>query len=191
MLKRGNYIIFIMAMADLLSLIRIPIAILFAYALVKSNLLISLLLFLLGSFSDFLDGYLSRKIGKSKYGYLLDPIADRLFIGISFLSLYFVPLKNDISLFLALIIVGQDLLLSPVGFYASMLTIKKRKSLKSLITGKIATFSQYFFVIFVLLINIISLEIFLPPLEILVACLSIASGLHHLYVWLHILLHRV
>lgn len=179
-----------MALPDLISLLRVPIAILFAYTLFKANLVIPLLFFLLGSFSDLLDGLLSRRIGKSRYGYLLDPIADRLFIGISLLSLYFAPLERDVSFFLVSLIVGQDLLLSPIGFYASLLAIRKGEKTKPLITGKVATLTQYFFVIFVLLVNIIGLKFSLLPFEVLVICFSIASGLHHLYIWLHILLHR-
>ncbi|MFN3813781.1 MAG: CDP-alcohol phosphatidyltransferase family protein [Aquificaceae bacterium] len=127
-----------MSFSDFLSLTRIPVAVFFAYGLMKGEILISLFLFLLGSFSDLLDGLLSRRFKKSKYGYILDPVADRTFIGISLISLYYVPLENDINLFLLLMVVGQDLLLSPIGLYLSLSSIKKEKVIRSSPVGKIA-----------------------------------------------------
>ncbi len=179
-----------MSFSDFLSLTRIPVALLFSYTLMRGEILISLILFLFGSFSDFLDGLLSRKVKKSKYGYLLDPTADRIFIGISFISLYYVPLENDISLFLLLMVVGQDLLLSPIGLYLSLSAIKKGKAIKSSPVGKVATFVQYIFVIYLLTMNVMRYKAYLFPFEITVVVFSIASGLHHLYIWLHILMRK-
>ncbi|MFN3598726.1 MAG: CDP-alcohol phosphatidyltransferase family protein [Aquificaceae bacterium] len=172
---------------DLLSLSRILIAPLFAYTLFRGHLFVSLFLFLFGAFSDLLDGFLARRIGRGKYGYILDPIGDRILIGISLLSLHCVPLDKDISLLLVLFVVGQDLLLFPIGFYVSLLAIRRGNTLKASPLGKLTTLAQYSFVLYILGINLLGIDTYVRPFELFVILTSIASGVHHLYIWLRIL----
>ncbi|MEK9553856.1 MAG: CDP-alcohol phosphatidyltransferase family protein, partial [Alphaproteobacteria bacterium] len=48
----------------------------------------ALALFILASISDFLDGWMARRLGiVSKFGAMLDPIADKVLIGVCLLAL--------------------------------------------------------------------------------------------------------
>ena len=67
---------------NVITLSRIFFAILIYLILyLESNYFVALLLFLIASFSDFLDGYVARKTNsESVLGEILDPIADKLLI---------------------------------------------------------------------------------------------------------------
>jgi CDP-diacylglycerol--glycerol-3-phosphate 3-phosphatidyltransferase len=55
---------------------------------------LALVLFLLAGFTDFLDGYLARKVyGPTSFGKLMDPLADKVMVSAVFIS--FVEIKLD------------------------------------------------------------------------------------------------
>lgn len=177
--------------ADIISLLRIPIAFILTFTLLKGYFSLSLVIFIFGAISDFLDGYLSKLYGKSKYGVFIDPVSDRVFIGLSLIGLYFSPLDRNISIFIPLLIIGQDILLSPLGFYISLLSLKRNIKVKISYLGKVTTLLQYMFVILVLSVNIFRVDLSFTPFEVLVILSSIASGVHHLYIWLYTLRRTV
>ncbi|MDT4913731.1 MAG: hypothetical protein QOC66_2859 [Pseudonocardiales bacterium] len=68
----------------------------------------ALLVLALSGFTDWLDGVLARALNQmSAFGALLDPLADRLYI---LASLFGLVLRHIIPLWLAIVIVGRDLL---------------------------------------------------------------------------------
>ncbi|MGN6393262.1 MAG: CDP-alcohol phosphatidyltransferase family protein [Gemmatimonadales bacterium] len=66
--------------ADVLSAVRIPLAIAFPFA---SNG-VRLVLLALAAASDLLDGQIARRFGSSSLGAVLDPVADKLFMASAF-----------------------------------------------------------------------------------------------------------
>jgi cardiolipin synthase (CMP-forming) len=69
----------------------------------------ALLVLALSGFTDWLDGVLARKLNQqSEFGALLDPLADRLYIVATLVGLV---LRHIIPLWLAIVIVGRDLIL--------------------------------------------------------------------------------
>jgi phosphatidylglycerophosphate synthase len=66
--------------ADLLSAVRIPLAI--AFPLVSNDVRLALLGAAAGS--DLLDGPIARRFGASRLGVVLDPVADKLFMASAF-----------------------------------------------------------------------------------------------------------
>lgn len=168
-----------------ISLLRIPLAVLFFVLVWQEQLGWALAVFLVTALSDFIDGYIARKWGmESLSGKIIDPAADRIFIISSFLVVYFGPIEDTMSLWLLIVVVLQDILLGLLGIIT--LISKKLTILKVSIPGKIATLSQEIFIPLVLLKNIMGYGFSLLPFEIVVATTSLISGGHHFWMWIRI-----
>jgi CDP-diacylglycerol---glycerol-3-phosphate 3-phosphatidyltransferase len=63
--------------ADLLTLLRLPLAVLF---LIVQDGLVRLAILAVATGTDLLDGALARRLGSSRFGAFLDPVADKLFM---------------------------------------------------------------------------------------------------------------
>jgi CDP-diacylglycerol--glycerol-3-phosphate 3-phosphatidyltransferase len=71
-----------------LTLSRIALVPVLAISLAKGNMNFALAVFLLGMTTDVLDGHIARTRGPvTDFGKLMDPIADKLFVGTAFVSL--------------------------------------------------------------------------------------------------------
>ncbi len=70
-----------MTAADLLTLARIPLAV--AFVLMASPL-VRLLILAIAATTDLLDGALARRLGSSRFGAFIDPVADKLFMAAAF-----------------------------------------------------------------------------------------------------------
>ena len=142
---------------NMLSLIRIPLAILcgyFAFTLKPVPLSISLTLFLLASFTDYLDGYLARRWKiVSTFGKIIDPIADKiLIIGVFLVFTY----NGLIPIILTALIVFREVILTIIR----LLLLPKKVVLAARFSGKVKTFTQ-----FVVLVLIYLMLIFFHPLS--------------------------
>jgi len=83
-------------------LLLIPIG----YFLWHDNLILVAILVVISFFTDFLDGMLARKLDQiSEVGKVLDPLADKLSIGVCLIILYF---KAIVPGWLVIIVVGRD-----------------------------------------------------------------------------------
>lgn len=71
------------ASADVLTALRVPLAVMFAVARTPAW---QLGIVAVAAASDFLDGRLARRYGGSQLGAILDPIADKLFMAAAFLT---------------------------------------------------------------------------------------------------------
>lgn len=70
-------------------------------------------LFLLAAVSDYMDGYLARHLNQlSRFGRVLDPIADKLLIGSILLMLAFTARLGDYGIIPAVIILCREILVS-------------------------------------------------------------------------------
>ncbi len=95
----------------------------------------ALLVLALSGFTDWLDGVLARALNQqSDFGALLDPLADRLYI---LATLFGLVLRDVIPLWLALVIVGRDVILS-----GSLLVLRRHGYAPPAVhyLGKAATF---------------------------------------------------
>lgn len=80
---------------NIITTTRIGLSILFPFIFLNGNLYLATNLFIINALSDALDGFLARKWhAESKYGKIVDPIADKLFSGISLIiaSFFITPL---------------------------------------------------------------------------------------------------
>lgn len=87
-----------------------------------SKILVVFLLFL-GALSDFLDGYIARKMKlESDFGQLIDPIADKIFCNTILWGLFAYEGRDKIVLFVAIVLSLRDILLL---FGGAFVLIKK------------------------------------------------------------------
>lgn len=102
--------------------------------------LIILIVFLIGSLTDFIDGNLARKRNEvTDLGKFLDPLADKMLINgmMIFLSINFYSLSNDLKFpfFLVVLMIIRDLVIDSLRFMAA----KKGKVIAANIYGKMKT----------------------------------------------------
>ena len=80
---------------------------------VKTGYMPALTLFVLASISDFIDGWMARRLGVvSKLGAMLDPIADKVLIGTCLVSLAHVTEDGWCFMLPAIIIMTREFLIS-------------------------------------------------------------------------------
>ncbi len=102
---------------------------------------IFILLILLGILSDFLDGFLARRLGAtSRLGAILDPVADKVFVNILFLLLY---LEKLIPFYFLFVVILRDILI----VLGALLLFKRKKGFTPypLFVGKLCTLFLMFF----------------------------------------------
>ena len=123
--------------------------------------LTALILFVVASFTDFLDGMLARMLGQeSKLGELLDPIADKIIVATALILLVMDGTINDYEVIAAIIILTREILISglreflakgqiklPVSNLAKLKTVLQMISIALLLSGetgnKIINFEEY------------------------------------------------
>jgi CDP-diacylglycerol--glycerol-3-phosphate 3-phosphatidyltransferase len=123
------------SIANILSIIRIILVIPVVYFLnrdLPNDYLIVVGLILCAVLTDYFDGYFARKFNQiSITGKILDPVADKIFVGA---VVIFLVLKRDFPLWYTFLIISKDIIICIFG----SLIIKKRKLvLQSNIFGKI------------------------------------------------------
>jgi phosphatidylglycerophosphate synthase len=69
------------AWPDLVTIVRLPLAVVF---LVADEAVVRASALAVAALSDLLDGHLARRFGGSRYGVALDPVADKLFMAAGF-----------------------------------------------------------------------------------------------------------
>jgi cardiolipin synthase len=104
----------------------------------------ALVWFAIASATDVLDGFLARSLhASSRLGALLDPVADKVLLSGSFLTL---GLKYVIPFWLMGIVLGRDLLI--LGFAIVALARKTRRDFPPSVWGKASTAAQIAYVLF-------------------------------------------
>ena len=104
----------------------------------QSKNLIATVLFVVFAWTDWLDGFLARKLNQtSAFGAFLDPVADKILVCASLLIL--VHLRR-VDVFVALIIVGREIAISALREW--MAQIGAGKSVAVHMIGKVKTVVQ-------------------------------------------------
>ena len=123
--------------------------------------LTALILFIVASFTDFLDGMLARMLGEeSKLGELLDPIADKIIVATALILLVMDGTIKHYEVIAAIIILTREILISglreflaegrvklPVSSLSKLKTVLQMVSIALLLAGetgnKIINFQNY------------------------------------------------
>jgi cardiolipin synthase (CMP-forming) len=134
------------ALPNLLSAARIALAPYLFYLLWNRRYGLALILCFVAGITDGLDGLLARKLGaSSKLGAYLDPIADKVLLSGSFLTL---ALDGAAPAWLAILVFGRDILILLFAAFALLFT--KVRSLPPSFWGKASTTSQIVYIVVLL-----------------------------------------
>ncbi len=138
--------------SNLISLIRlllaIPLWFLFDGFFSPRIRIIIIIVCVVAAITDALDGYLARKNNNiTEFGKIIDPLADKVIIGVVIIRLFLIGKINALYL---LLILSRDLLIFAGGIFIAQ---KLKKILPSNILGKI-TVTNIGVVIFLIIINL-------------------------------------
>lgn len=102
---------------NLLSFLRLLLVPVFLLLIVQAEDALALLVLVVSSVTDFLDGLIARRLNQvTRLGQLLDPAADRLFI---FTALIGLAVRDVIPWWLVIVIAGRDVMLAVIGIVLS------------------------------------------------------------------------
>ena len=122
-------------------LIMVPVLVFFFYLPGQFGDWLTCGIFVLASFTDFVDGFLARLLKQqTKLGELLDPIADKILVVTALVLLVMNNLIQDLSVIAAIIIICREILVSGLREYLAK--FKLRMPVSQL--AKIKTFLQMF-----------------------------------------------
>lgn len=103
----------IITIPNLLSLFRLAMVPVFLVLVIAGEDVFALVILVVSSATDFLDGVLARRLNQiTRLGQLLDPAADRLFI---FATLIGLAVRDIVPWWLVTLIVGRDVMLVVLG----------------------------------------------------------------------------
>ena len=168
----------------LVRILTIPVFLEFlAYHLYREALLV----FILGGMTDFLDGFVARKMKQqTALGAYLDPVADKLLVITSFIMLGAI---EGIPMWLAVVVVVRDILIL-IGYAIIYVLVEERLQVKPSLIGKWSTTLQLL-TLGVALALLYDPKLFsVPVLRLFVwvtAVATVVSGCQYLYrglVWL-------
>jgi len=181
-----------------LTILRIILAPIFIYVILSDidfSYFIGLVIFVIASITDALDGKLARKYSvESKFGLFMDPFADKILVLGAFLTFLFIPILNDIVyLWMVVLILLRDV-------FVTLLRLFMKKKNLLMITSKIAklkTTSQLTSIILLLLAlsmdSKISIKLFDEYLFIfmtIVTFFTVYTGIDYYYKNLKLMLNK-
>ncbi|MBI5180625.1 MAG: CDP-alcohol phosphatidyltransferase family protein, partial [Nitrospirae bacterium] len=141
-------------------------------------------IFLLAGISDGLDGFIARSSKqKTKLGTFLDPMADKLLLTASFVTLTALHL---IPVWVSIIVISRDIIII-IGALMLILFQDDLKVSPSL-TGKATTLFQILYIVLLLLFIVTGKSIDnIKPIMWIMIVITIASGAQYIYLWFKLL----
>ncbi|MES9901837.1 MAG: CDP-alcohol phosphatidyltransferase family protein [Sedimenticola sp.] len=166
---------------NLISVLRIFLSIPVIWMLLEQRFEIALVLFAVAGISDGLDGYLAKRNGwVSRLGGLLDPLADKVLLVSSYLSLAVI---GAIPVWLVMLVILRDLVIV-TGALVYNFRVKQLDVAPSLLS-KFNTLAQIVLVLAVVLdLGVVDLPVWITGgLIWLVSVTTLASGVNYVWVW--------
>ncbi|MBZ0091798.1 MAG: CDP-alcohol phosphatidyltransferase family protein [Sulfuricellaceae bacterium] len=167
--------------ANAITLLRLALVPLIVFLLAEGNFGAALGLFAVAGISDALDGYIARRYRLvTQIGSLLDPLADKLLITATVLSLAYL---QRLPLWLTLLIVGRDgvILIGALAF--RLLT--GRLEMAPTLLSKLNTFAQLGLALGILAdaTHMIDIASWRLPLYAIVTLTTLWSGAQYVWLW--------
>lgn len=123
-----------------LRIILMPVFVLIFYLPIKGAHVVCAAIFMFAALTDFIDGYLARKLGQaSDFGAFFDPVADKIIVAVA-LILLVGKHATPLLAIPALVIVGREIIIS--GLREWMSELGKRTSVAVSRIGKCKTMFQ-------------------------------------------------
>ena len=167
-----------------LSIIRIILTVPIVIALLKGQYLLTISLFLLAGITDALDGWIAKQfLFQSRLGSILDPMADKILLTCTFLTLYWVEI---LPLWLLLLICVREIIIvaGALGYFLGEISGSSDLLQPSLIS-KFNTVLQIALVMFLLLIQLaVEFIEWLEIVFIIVATSTALSGADYMWLWI-------
>ncbi len=171
-----------MTVPNFITTIRIILTPIFIVYLINDQHLYALIIFALCCVSDGLDGFVARVFNqKSSLGAYLDPIADKLLLLATFITL---GIRGSLPPWLTVTVIARDVLIL-LGVVFLFLIRMEFVRIKPSILSKITTCLQFASVIVVLARPTFMIwpEAYYRYLFYLTAFFTISSGLHYMHYW--------
>ena len=165
--------------SNLISLSRIFLIFPIIFFIMINYVYLALLLFLIASFTDFLDGFFARHLKQeSVLGANLDLLADKIFVSslLIFISFHF---DNFIFLTMTILIVAREISIGTIRQY--LLETNKKNKAKVNFLGKFKTFFQIFSIGIAMIFLDTEFSLIVEILIIISAVLSWLSLLNYSY----------
>ncbi len=172
-----------MTIPNLITVLRIILVPIFVIYMINNNTLASLIVFIIASISDALDGFLARVFHqKSNLGAHLDPLADKMLLMTAYITL---AILKMIPSWLAVLAISRDviILLGVLILYLNRYPVKINPSHLS----KATTVMQVATILIVLSHGYLNIEFLRIYAFWLAALLTIASGLQYIRIGMVIL----
>lgn len=131
-----------MNLPNRLTLFRVFLVPFFIFFLLQENKILSLLIFVIASLTDFFDGYLARKNNLvTNFGKFMDPLADKLLVCSALICLSYM---NKINIYVTLIIIAREFIISGIRLVAA----EQQNVIAASYWGKFKTATQMIGIIF-------------------------------------------
>ncbi len=169
---------------NILSITRIILTIPIMIVLLKSNFTLTLILFVIASITDALDGLIAKRFRHQSWlGSILDPLADKILLVSLFIGIYILGLA---PLWLLTIVLLRDIILIAgiVGYYYEVGINEANEIIPSTLS-KVNTFLQTLTVSLVIIAQLYPVLLVWVDLSfIIVATSTILSGIDYAWVWI-------
>ena len=153
----------------------------------------ALIVFCIASFTDFVDGWLARRLKQeSEFGKFIDPIADKFLVISALIAIIAVdPYFEFFDSWMIVIIVARDVLITVMRWFA----IKRGRSLRTSRFGKFKTAFQMMSIVIIIMIYMIKKLGFFEThvsvpywIMLAVTIMTALSGLRYLFTNWHLFL---
>lgn len=169
-----------MNLALTITLLRFLLAPWLVWVLLQENHTVALGIFLIGSLSDALDGFIARRFNQcTPLGALLDPLADKLLVACGMLTLLW---QGHFPLWLAGLVLLRDIVI--VGGAIAYKHATGKIEMKPLLISKLNTAVQFTLVLAILAnADGYRVAFALQPLVWLTFATTVASGIQYVREW--------
>lgn len=139
-MSQGHPILTIPNMITLGRLLLVPVFVLVFFLPYKWGALVAAAIFLVAALSDFIDGYLARRLQQtSRFGAFIDPVADKLIVGAALVALVY--LHHSVWMALpAIVIISREISVSALREWMAEIGQRSKVAVGSL--GKLKTVFQ-------------------------------------------------